>query len=204
MSEKKQFFAKGSLSQQSDWRLVAFLLIPFLLIGCSQVQKKPALNSKATKNSPNSSQTPSKPDLTMRSHMIKAKEQKLLLKQVAEDLNIITQTTDQVTLAQALTGAALKQTLAQLQQEQQAGKQKVRRYANVKLNFANYTKGVAGLTVTFIDKSYYLNAKTGRQLTKPSNKPVKILVAVKKDGNRWKIFNLLSPVLKESSTTTAR
>jgi hypothetical protein len=173
------------------WRLVVFLFIPFLLLACTPTQKKPTLNSKPPKSFKGSKETTTKPDLTMRSHMIKAKEQKLLLKQVVEDLNLITQTTDQTTLAQALTGAALKQTLTQLQQERLAGKPKVRRYANIKVSFANYTKGVAGLTVTFTDKSYYVDPKTGRPLTKPSNKPVKILVAVKKEANRWKIFNLL-------------
>lgn len=197
--EKQQFFTESFLNQQKGWLLVIFLLIPFLLLACSQTQKKPSLNSKAAKSSVSSRETTAKPDLTMRSHMIKAKEQKLLLKQIAEDLNLITQTTDQTTLAQALTGAALKQTVTKWQQEQKAGKQKVRRYANVKINFANYTKGVAGLTVTFIDKSYYVDIKTGRPLTKPNNKLVKVLVAAKKEANRWKIFNLLSPNLKKRS-----
>lgn len=174
---------------------VIYLSLALLLIACT----KPTQQAKkiTPKTDPQkTAQRSSQPNLIMKSHMIKAQEQKVLLKQVEEDLKIIMDSNEESKLGEALTGAALRLTLEQISKDKEAGRQKVRRYDSIKLKFANYTKGVAGLTLTFLDKSYYISLKTGKPLTKPSNKPTKILVAVKKEDKRWKIFNVLSPQVK--------
>lgn len=131
-------------------------------------------------------------------HAILKKDEKILMKQAYENIAIISKvTTDTNSLKKALTGQALESLTNQINQDLAQGKVKIRKYSSVKLDFKNYTKGVAGLRLDLVDKTYYVDKDTKKRISSPSNKKERRIIALKKDGKRWKIFAFFDVKIKE-------
>lgn len=131
-------------------------------------------------------------------HSIDAKEEKLLLKQTRENINIITEvTTDTAALKKALDGQALKAFSDQLKKDLDEGKIKIRKYDSAKFKIKNYTKGVAGVRLTFQDRSYYVDKDSLEKVSEPGDKEEEFILESRKDSKRWKIFTFFTTELKE-------
>lgn len=125
-------------------------------------------------------------------HLTKA-IQKQILKDTGKDLQIVMATRDDTAgLDAALSGDALKQFGAKIKTDLAAGKIKVRKYGDLKLKLINYTSGVAGISIEFIDQSYYTDLK-GNTLGPPPNTRQKLSLAVQRISNQWKIINTFAP-----------
>lgn len=152
--------------------------------GCS---KKPSQDKK----------TESK-DKTPSAHTISKKTEKEIMKEAYEDIKILTNITINTSeLKKILSGKALKDMTDSINKDTTKGKVKKRIYKDVKLYFRNYTKGIAGLTLTFIDKSYYIDKNTQQQISEPTNLPQKFAISLKKVDKKWKIDGIYSPNAKE-------
>lgn len=124
-------------------------------------------------------------------HVIPKKDYNDALRDVALNIKLLNKVRDDTqTLERFLTEAALKGMIEQINADLAAGKVKVRRLLKVKLKFANYTKGVAGINMSYVDGSYYVDKSTGKKLSQPTNKKEKRVLALKKTGGRWKIFGI--------------
>ena len=131
-------------------------------------------------------------------HSIDAEEEKLLLKQTRENIKIITEvTTDTASLKKALDGQALKVFSDQLKKDLDEGKIKIRKYDSMKFKIKNYTKGVAGVRLTFKDRSYYVDKDTQEKVSEPGDKEEEFILESRKDSKRWKIFTFFTTELKE-------
>ena len=131
---------------------------------------------------------PTKQEKPASAHQISKAEERLVLKHAREDLEIIMGVQkDTKPLKKALTGHALKNYTYKIKTEAKAGKITVRKYADIKLEFHSYTKGVAGVSLNFTDKSYFADSSTGESLEPARNTPLALDLALKKTGGRWKI-----------------
>jgi hypothetical protein len=152
--------------------------------GCS---KKPPQDKKAESKN----KTPS-------AHTISKKTEKELIKDAYEDIEILTKITINTSeLKKILSGKALKNMTNSINNDLTEGKIKKRSYGSVKIYFKNYTKGIAGLTLKFVDKSYYIDKNTQQQISQPTNLPQKFALSLKKVDKRWKIDGIYSPNAKE-------
>lgn len=133
---------------------------------------------------------------TMNAHSIPVKEEKRLMKDVKEDIKLINEARDDTsTLSKALSGNLLKNTISQIATDSANNVIRVRKYSSPKFKLKNYTKGIAGITMTFIDKGYFIDKKTKKKTDPKKNKTTLILV-LKKEKGRWKIIEIFSPEVK--------
>lgn len=134
----------------------------------------------------------------MKAHTIPADEEKRLLKDLRDDISIINRTrSDTDRLGLALSGKLLKDTVKQINSDYAKDRIKIRKYDSVKFKFKNYTKGIAGITMDFVDRGYYIDKDTKKSISKPSNQSKRLILALRKEKGRWKIFELYSTVLKK-------
>ncbi len=130
------------------------------------------------------------------SHSITKKDEKQLMKDIRKDLDIIMSVRDETApLEKALSGHALSQMSEQVASEAAANRIKVRRYDKIKLDLQNITKDVAGLALTFTDKTYVIEADTGDTIEEATGKKIEFLIAAKKVGKRWRIIEIFSKEL---------
>jgi hypothetical protein len=87
----------------------------------------------------------------------------------------------------AFTKALLKEYEVQLAKLKSNNKEKIRIHTESKLEVTELTKEEAGLKYTFTDGSYFVNAKTKKVITPPSNKSSEIAITVKKENGLWRI-----------------
>lgn len=158
---------------------IVFLLLSLSAAGCNRNQAKTPLKPK-TQGLP-------------AAHSMKKTEERLLMRQAREDLKIIIDAGDSTAaLEKGLSGVALKDMSGRIAADKAAGKIKVRRYDNLKLSLANYTKGIAGIAIVFTDNSYTTERGAKKILDKPTGEKVKLLLALKKIKGRWKIIEIFS------------
>lgn len=157
------------------------------------------LYSGCSKKAPENKKTESKTK-TPSAHTISKKTEKEIMADAYEDIKMLTNITDNTSeLKKALSGKALKDMINSINKDLAEGKVKKRSYKDVKLYFRNYTKGIAGLTLQFIDKSYYIDKNTRQQISEPTNLPQKFAISLKKLDKRWKIYGIYSPAAKEAT-----
>lgn len=126
-----------------------------------------------------------------KAHTIAAKDKKDAMRDAALNIELLNKLRDETqTLERFLAGTALKEMNAQIAADRAAGKVKIRKLNNVEFELANYTKGIVGLGMSYIDDSYYVEKATGKQLTKPSHANEKRALALRKVKGRWKIFGI--------------
>lgn len=134
-----------------------------------------------------------KPKSRLPAHTISEQTQKKIVSDAYQNLKTISRvTTDVSLLKKAMAGEALRDMTRAIQKDLKAGRVKKRVYAETKITFENYTKGVAGVTAKFLDKSYYVDRKTGQPLSDPKNVPQRFALALKKVGGQWKIIRVLA------------
>jgi len=142
---------------------------------------------------------PKQPSALSLAHRIPKLEEKRLDKQVREDLQIVIAVRDDTaTLEKALAGEALRAMSKQIQSDLALGRIKVRSFGSQELSFSNYTKGVAGYGLRYIDESYYVGSASGKTLTTPTNEKRRIVMALKKTKGRWRIIAFLSAEVKKT------
>ena len=130
------------------------------------------------------------------SHSISKKDEKQLMKDIRDNLDIIMAVRDTTApLKKALSGHALNQMSEQVASEAAANRIKVRQYDDIKLELQNITKDVAGLALTFTDKTYVIEADTGDTIKEATGKKIEFLIAAKKVGKRWRMIEIFSKEL---------
>lgn len=165
--------------------IIIFLLLSLSVAGC---------NTNKGAKTPVEPKTPKPPS----AHSLKKSDERLLLRQVREDLKIVMDTRDDTTaLKNGLSGPALKEMSGRIAADTAAGKVKVRRYDDLKFSLENYTKGIVGVGVAFTDNSYTTELTTKKVLDKPTGKKIKLLLAVKKIKGRWMIIEIFSNEVKK-------
>lgn len=126
-----------------------------------------------------------------KAHFVSNKDYKDILRDAAEDIKLLNQVREDTrALEHFMANPVLGVMAKQVQDDAASGKIKVRKLNKVRFKFANYTKGVAGLGMEYKDGSYYIDKKTGEQITKPTNKKEKRAIALQKIKGRWKIFGI--------------
>ncbi len=129
-------------------------------------------------------------------------QQKQILNDVHNDLTLIMGITNNPAgFPQALTGAALDSQKKQFDQDMAQGRYRKRDYRNMTLKFEGYDDPIAEMSLEFDDYGYYVDAKTGHQLSQPSRQHQKFDLAVKEDGGHWKIERLLAPSNSRTPTS---
>ncbi len=137
------------------------------------------------------------------SHAISRAEEKALIKAAKRNLKIIMEShEDTKTLEKALTGKALADMNEKIAAERAKNTIKIRRYDKQKLSLENYTKGISGLSLTFVDNSYVIDAETEEILRPATGKKLKLIMALKKVKKRWLIFSFFNPEPKSPAPTT--
>ncbi|MBS3909770.1 MAG: hypothetical protein KGZ93_09130 [Actinobacteria bacterium] len=84
--------------------------------------------------------------------------------------------------------APYEKQLAKLRQE---GRDKVRIHENQAFEVTELAKDAATVEYTFIDKSYFVSAATGKVVVPAKNSESEILISVVKEDGRWKIRALI-------------
>ena len=134
-------------------------------------------------------------------HNLSTDAQEAMIKDAITDLGIIEQARgDSSKLGEALSGNALKNMRASMRKDAAAGKVKVRVWQDEELEFKNVISNIGGLSVQFNDLSYYVDAKTGKQLTEPQKAPFRFVLAMRKkeSGDRWLIHGIYEWQAKDS------
>jgi len=139
---------------------------------------------------------------TVEGHTLSAEETDILLTDVNDDFQIIMAATPETadTLAQALTGPALEQTKAGMDEDIAKGRYRKRDYQNLSVRPQEYNAPIAEMFVEFDDHGYYVDAKTGAQLTQPVVEHKAFALSVVEEDGRWKIRGIFEP----SNETTPR
>lgn len=76
--------------------------------------------------------------------------------------------------------------------DKKEGVKRVRVHENQKFVVLDIGKGVRPqVEYSFLDMSYFVDARTGKPKTKPYNKERKITIFLVREGNRWKIDNMV-------------
>jgi len=169
--------------------VIILLLLSLFIAGCAK--DKPVRNAAK----PKTRGLPS-------AHSMKKTEERLLMREAREDLQVVMDAGDNTaTLSKGLSGLALKEMAGRIDADTGAGKIKIRRYDNLKLSLANYTKGIAGIAIVFTDNSYTTERSTKKILDKPTGQQIKLLLALKKIKGRWLIIEIFSnEVIKKKPT----
>lgn len=163
-------------------KIVVVVMVALSMVACQK---------KATEKKPGSKKS------TIAAHSISAADEKLVMTQTEENIDILTGvTTNTDALKKALTGPALTAFSDQIKKDLGEGKIKIRKYDSVKLEIRNVTTGVVGLKMTFTDRSYYEDKDSKEKLSSPAGTKETFILVSKKVGKRWKIFNFLTTKLK--------
>lgn len=92
----------------------------------------------------------------------------------------------------AFTGTALNDYSVARTLDKKEGVKRVRVHENQKFVVLDIGKGVRPqVEYSFLDMSYFVDARTGKPKTKPYNKERKITIFLVREGNRWKIDNMV-------------
>lgn len=75
--------------------------------------------------------------------------------------------------------------------DKKEGVKRVRVHENQKFEPSGLDTKRPQLTYTFLDKSYFVDARTGKPKTKPYNKERTIIMFLVKEGGRYKIDNMV-------------
>jgi hypothetical protein len=92
---------------------------------------------------------------------------------------------------QAFTRSLLNEYKTQLAKLNKDNTEKIRVHTKTSLEVTQLARNEAGLKYAFTDGSYFINTKTKKITTPPSNKASEIDIVVKKDGAYWKIKAML-------------
>ncbi len=161
--------------------LLVLTAIGLLIVGCAKTTK----TTKPKK---------AKPKIKAVGHNLPAKDQQKLAKDIRFDFKTIAETRDDTSqLSLALTNGALTGLSKNISDEAQKGRIKIRRFSNLNITVNNYNKPYAGATVLYRDQSYFISRDTSQAITSPTNEKKRLLLAVSKKGNRWKIAEFLNP-----------
>lgn len=125
-----------------------------------------------------------------------------LVANVTEDLEIVAGVTPETIgdLKGALTGAALQETKAGIEEDSAAGRYRKRDYRNIVVEFQDYSTPIAQLRVDFEDFGYYVDAKTGEALEAPTGAKKSFAISAVEEDGRWKIRGIFTT----SDETTPR
>lgn len=166
--------------------ILAFLLFALIVLssGCSLISR---FGAKPTTETSENGSSPGGHALT---------EAKLdeILEDVREDVDILAELrTDPSPLEQALGKSALQDFEKELRADIKSGKTKIRKFEGVEVELKNYTGGVAGISLKYHDRSFYMDNKSRRPLTSPTDVDKSYILAVEEIDGRWKITSFLGP-----------
>lgn len=159
---------------------VLLALVAFLLQGCSSGGIEVDIKNVQ-------GETPSKDGLEP---LERGKVRRQILNETEE--NVATWLKgDAVDYPNAFTAKLLASYEEQLEKLHREGKDKIRRHESQKFEVTELAKDEATIKYTFIDKSYFVSAATGKVVTPPKNAESEILISAVKEGERWKIRALI-------------
>lgn len=135
-------------------------------------------------------------------HGLKPEEADRLVAEVTEDLEIVAGVTPETIddLSRALTGNALEETRAGMEQDLAAGRYRKRDYRNISVEFRDYSTPIAQLRVDFDDFGYYVDAVTGAAQGAPTGEKKSFDISAIEEDGRWKIKGIFTV----STETTPR
>lgn len=134
-------------------------------------------------------------------HQMPVNLEKEMIADLKKDVKVIENTTtDTGRLSEALEAKALTDTKKTIEEKLKNNIATKRNFKDTKFVVSNYTKDVASVLFEFTDKSYAYDVKTNKELSKPTNKKVKLALSVKKIGKRWKITGIFSSGAKVKQT----
>ena len=165
--------------------LVFSVLFLPLAVGCPKKEepKKPAAKKKVPKT---------------KGHVLSKKQQEEILRDVRGDLGILAQVReDPAPLKDALGKEALQDFTSLVTKEAAEGKVKVRKFGSLKLKLGDYSGGIAGVSFSYRDQSYYEDTK-GNRLTKSTGAQTKYILAAQKLDGKWKIVAFYTPEAKKT------
>jgi len=132
-------------------------------------------------------------------HRLSTEEQERIVSETIDDLNQIAAVeTDTSALAAVMTGDALNEMKTGIDKALAEGKIKKRDYQNVTATFVQFDSPYAQVSAEFDDFSYYVDAKTGAELTQPSGTHMKYAMAIVEEDGRWKIRGIYPPSTPET------
>jgi hypothetical protein len=146
-------------------------------------------------------------------HSLTPEQIEKMLMDAREDLEIIVGVTPETVadLSRALTGSALAQTRAGMDEDLAQGRYRKRDYQNISLAFEQYNAPFVEVFAEFDDAGYYVDAATGEQLTQPLNEHEALALSLTEEDGRWKISGIFEPStestpreLPETVTTPAQ
>lgn len=174
-----------------------FLIIPFLITV--------ALFIGACDSSSQSSNTDTTPTQARGApaHQSSPELEQKVLADATEDLRIIAATgQDASGLSQALTGKALEETRAAINQDLADGKYRKRDYQNIKVRLQDFTAPIAQVFAEFDDNGFYVDASSGAALTQPTQEHKTYALAMVEEDGRWKITGIYASAGTTTATTT--
>lgn len=128
------------------------------------------------------------------SHSLSEDQVDAIVKDVRKDVELLEELrTDASLLEAGLAGSALEEFIKTLNADLSNGKIKVRNFQDVRIELKNYTGGVAGLSLEYRDRSFYMASESRQPLTTPTNANKQYTLAAKKIDGRWKITDFLGP-----------
>ncbi|MDP1808873.1 MAG: hypothetical protein Q8L35_04980 [Actinomycetota bacterium] len=165
--------------------LVLVLALPLsALSGCTARKAKTNARKPAKKTK--------KTDKVSAGHTISAETRDEILRDAREAISLLEPVREDTAALNTFLADPLRaQTAAQISADGRAGRVKVRRLTDPKFTFKNAIKNIAGVMLTFKDNGYYIDKKTGRQLTKPTGSTEKRILALRKADGKWKIYSIL-------------
>jgi len=163
--------------------IVVFFLALFVLTSCGK--------SKTAGEA-------SKKKIPSTAHVVSKKEKAAILRDARRAIKLLRRVEDDTgTLDNFLADPLLKQTAKDIDTEIQAGRIKIWRLDDVKLELVNYTSGVAGLSLKYKNNSHFIDKNSRERLTEPTGKLTKLGLGLKKLKGRWKIYVILGTVKPE-------
>lgn len=113
-----------------------------------------------------------------------------VLRDVKENINIWINHPEKI--KEAFTGTALTDFQAARALDKKEGVKRIRVHKNQKFTVMDLHDGVRPeVEYKFLDLSYFVYAKTGKPKTKPYNKERTITIFLVREGNKWKIDNMI-------------
>lgn len=157
------------------------------------------LAATACKSSPK----PAKPQASNKiPHLLTKAAKKSIFAAASRDLDVALNYRsgdNTATLDNFVTGPAAKLIVETANNEAAQGKIKKRIYAERKFEVTDYFKTTAGVSLSFVDKGYYMDATSKQQITPPTNKKYKLIMRLGKRGKNWVLIELFQPQIQKDA-----
>ncbi len=183
MSDWSETITKQKRQQKRYKFYVLFgLCLPvliFSLASCKTAVKKPAAHKQKAEDVP----------MMKRGRILAdAKDDIAIIESVQDDWRV---------LQPAMAGKALDTLKAEIEGLKADGLVKVREYEKLELEFGSLKKGVAGVTVQFLDNSEIVRLETGQSVVVSRAERKKFYIGLAKVEGRWKIISLLTGIKED-------